>query len=142
MREFRAGTEDLYKRKRLQGKRMTARKPPRPNLVIGRKVAKLFPEPASTLPRKLGTVRVYGVRTITRFGDWHKAMVFVDNGQALQLRFYGWRKNHAGEWKQRQNFNLTGSRMFEVLDVLQQLFLKFPDGLPSHRSTKKGVGEE
>ncbi len=121
---------------------MTRRKRPEADPQVRRKLAKLFPEPASTLPRKLGMLRVYGVRTITRFGAWHKAMVFVDNGQALQLRFYGWKKNAAGEWKQRQNFNLTGSNMLELLDVLQQIFLKFPDGLPSHRSRKKGVEEE
>jgi hypothetical protein len=102
-----------------------------------RKLGRLFPEHASTLPRKLGKLRVYGVRTITRFGDWHKVMVLVDNGQAIQLRFYGWKRNPAGQWKQRQNFNLTGSNMFELLDILQQLFLRFPDGLPSHRMGKR-----
>ncbi len=115
---------------------------PKADPQVRRKTAKLFPEPASTLPRKLGRLRVYGVRTITRFGGWYKAMVLVDNGQALQLRFYGWRKNPNGEWKQRQNFNLTGSNMFELLDVLQQMFMEFPDGLPSHRPSQKGVGVE
>lgn len=120
---------------------MPNRRIPKANPEVARKLGKLFPEPASTLPRKLGTLRVYGARTITRFGVWHKAMVLVDNGQALQLRFYGWKKNPVGEWKQRQNFNLTGSNMFELLDVLQQIFMKFPDGLPSHR-VGKPVGEE
>ena len=121
---------------------MTRSKRPKADPQIARKVAKLFPEPPSTLPRELGALRVYGVRTITRFGVWHKAMVLVDNGQAFQLRFYGWKKNPAGQWKQRQNFNLTGSNMFDLLDVLQQTFMMFPNGLPSHRSGRKGVGEE
>jgi hypothetical protein len=121
---------------------MARRKRPKADPQIRRKVSKLFPEPASTLPRKLGTLRVYGVRTITRFGGWHKAMILVDNGQALQIRFYGWKKNATGEWKQRQNFNLTGRNMLELLDVLQQILMVFPDGLPSHRSGKTGVGEE
>jgi hypothetical protein len=112
----------------------------KPRLVddkVARRLARLFPEPASTLPRKLGKLRVFGARTITRFGDWHKAMVIVDNGQTIQLRFYGWRKNSQGEWKQRQNFNLTGSKILELMELLQEIYLTFPEGLPSVRSGKK-----
>jgi hypothetical protein len=104
-----------------------------------RRLVKLFPESASSLPRRLGKLHVYGARTIVRFGIWHKAMVLVDNGSTIQLRFYGWRRNPLGQWKQRQNFNLTASKLFELLELLQEIYLAFPGGLPTR--TREGASE-
>lgn len=109
------------------------RKPPKLDPALLRRVRTLFPELPATLPRKFPSLRVYGHRTLTRFGPWHKSILLVDNGSSFQLRFYAWKRNKQGIWKQRQNFNLTGGNIFEVLDVLQQLFMSFPEGLPKRR---------
>jgi hypothetical protein len=105
-----------------------------------RQLAKIFPEMASTFPRKISGVQVIGGRTLTRFGTWHKMAILVDNGKSIQVRLIGWHYR-GGKWKFDQRFYLTGKNLWDVLSILQELLLHYQDGLPMHRKRSPGRDE-
>lgn len=77
----------------------------------------LLPEGPENFPVGEG-VNVLRGRTLTKMGDWHKAIVLVDNRGRKQIRLYGWQKNKEGEYKTRQKFNISSGYAGIIKDVL------------------------
>lgn len=73
------------------------------------------------------TIKVLGVRTITRTRNWIKAISLIDSSRnkepKYQLRLYGWQKNKKGEYKVRQKFNISQSAYVGLLIFVLNHFI-------------------
>lgn len=77
----------------------------------------LLPDGPEKFPVGEG-VKVLRGRTLTQMGDWHKAIVLIDNRGKKQIRLYGWQRNKQGEYKVRQKFNISPGYAKIIKDVL------------------------
>ncbi len=78
----------------------------------------LLPEDSKNFPVGEG-VQVIRGRTLTRTGDWFKAIVLVDSQGKKQIRLYGWQRNKEGVYKTRQKFNISPGYASIVKDILE-----------------------
>jgi hypothetical protein len=69
------------------------------------KLVELMPEHPENFPTG-PTVKVLRGRTLTKFGNWFKAIVLVDVNGHKKVRLYGWQKVD-GVYKQRQKFTIS-----------------------------------
>lgn len=69
------------------------------------RLSELLPEPPSNFPTGEG-IKVLRGRTLTKFGDWHKAILLIEIDGVKKLRLYGWQKRN-GKYKVRQKFNIS-----------------------------------
>jgi len=88
------------------------------NLAEDEMLAALLPEGPEKFPVGEG-VKVVRGRTLTQMGDWHKAIVLVDNRGKKQVRLYGWQRNKEGQYKMRQKFNISPGYSSVIREVLE-----------------------
>jgi len=82
----------------------------------------LLPEKAEIFPVGKG-VKVLRGKTLTKIGQWFKAIVLIEDDNKQQLRLYGWQKDKEGNYKTRQKFNMS-SGYVKILIKIMQAFLE------------------
>lgn len=85
----------------------------------------LLNEEGKNFPAK---VEVICGKTLTKTRGWFKAILLIKtkfgDKEKFQLRLYGWQKNKAGVWKQRQKFNISPAGYIVDLLHIFQVFIQ------------------
>lgn len=104
---------------------------------VPRKVLEFFPESRSQFHedyKEWKSVRFIAGKTLSRGSNYHKALVLVQNGNRLQLRFYGWKFTKKGKWWHDQKFYFSVGTVHKLLRVL--------DGFQLYFNPEENQGEE
>ncbi len=100
-------------------------------LKVPRKLLREFSEPRSQFPDNLGdSIRFIGGRTLSRFGNYHKAAILVQTTGGLQIRFYGWRFTRKKTWWAQQKFYVSPGTIPKVIEVLDAFLINSPKARP------------
>lgn len=83
----------------------------------------LLNEAPEAFPVQDGITVLRGRTLTTTPSGWRKAITEVSTGNKRQIRFFGWQKNQAGQYKKRQKFNVSPGYVDTLVQVLEA-FLK------------------